>query len=183
MNITEDRDGAREALLEQIRRRGLERQITVFEDISQEEVNQIINRSKVNLLLSVQEGGNRALFEGFFAGTPAIALERNLGIPKNYFVPQTGRLIAERDLAKTLLEFREAWNQYKPRCWAMEHISPEKSTAYLNAQLKRLAAERGEPWTRDIVAKANTPNLTYYPDDSVGAGMETTADLLGRSQH
>ena len=50
--------------------------VTLFEQIAPEEVNRTLNQSKVNLLLSLQEGGNRALFEGFFAGVPGLGVEK-----------------------------------------------------------------------------------------------------------
>jgi len=133
------------------------------------------------VLLSLQEGSNRALFEGFFAGVPALALARNVGIPRAYFTPRTGRLISELQLASTLLELREGWRTFDPRPWALANIAPEKSTHKLERVLRDLAAARGEPWTRGIVAKCNVPELRYYPDESVGQGLESVEALLAGS--
>jgi len=152
--------------------------VTFFEQISQEEVNRILNQSKVNLLLSLQEGGNRALFEGFFAGIPGLALKNIIGIPKDYFTPQTGKLIKEKDLKSELLYFREHWTDFNPRAWAEANITPEITTAKLNELLKRLAYQRGEEWTQDLVAKSNSPNFVYYPREDVGRGMPTYEDIL-----
>ena len=159
---------------------GLRDQVAIFESISQEEVNAVLNRSKVNILLSLQEGSNRSLFEGFFAGVPGLALRDHVGIPKDYFTPATGRLIDERDLISALLHFRQHWRDFDPRTWAMANITPERTTAGLNALLRQLAADRGESWTVDIVAKCNAPHCTYYPDARVGAGLPSMADVLSR---
>ncbi len=159
---------------------GVRKNLTLFEQISPEEVNRIMNRSKVNLLLSLQEGGNRALFEGFFAGVPGLALRNNIGIPKDYFNPQTGKLIKEKNLKSELLYFREHWNDFNPRPWAEAHITPEITTAKLNEILKHLAYQRGEKWTQDIVAKCNAPDFEYYPDASAGREMPTYEDILVR---
>jgi glycosyltransferase involved in cell wall biosynthesis len=159
---------------------GVRNNLTFFEGLHQEELNRIFNQSKVNLLLSLQEGGNRALFEGFFAGVPGLALKNNIGIPKNYFNSQTGKLIKEKDLKTELLYFRERWTDFNPRAWAEANIAPEITTAKFNELLKRLANQRGEEWTQDIVAKCNAPNFEYYPDASVGREMPTYEDILVR---
>ena len=159
---------------------GVRENFDIFENLKAEEVNEIMNQSKVNLLLSLQEGGNRALFEGFFAGVPGLALENNIGIPKDYFTPQTGKLIKEKDLKSELLYFREHWDEFNPRAWAEANITPGITTAKLNELLKRLAYQRGEEWTQDLVAKCNCPNLTYYPNGSVGREMPSYEDILGQ---
>lgn len=171
----------RAAIRDLIARSGVAGQITIFEDLEPAELNVLLNRSRVNVLLSLQEGSNRALFEGFLAGVPGLALARNVGIPRGHFTPQTGRLIAERRLASTLLEFREGWRAFDPRPWALANIAPERSTHELERVLRDLAAARGEPWTRGLVAKCNVPELRYYPDESAGRHLEPIAALLAGS--
>lgn len=170
------------AIRELIARSGADRQITVFENPPAVELNGALNRPKVNLLLSLQEGSNRALFEGFFAGTPAVALARNLGIPKSYFNARTGVLIHERELVDTLVRFREGWREYDLRPWALEHITPQLSAGKLNLALRNLARERNEPWSRDIVAKCSIPVIAYYPDERAGEGLPTLRDLMPNQQ-
>jgi glycosyltransferase involved in cell wall biosynthesis len=155
-------------------------QIDVSVDLAPDEVNAVYNQSKVNVVLSLQEGSNRALFEGFFAGVPGLALADNVGIPKAYFTPQTGRLIRDAELAAALRHFRDHGADYAPRAWAEAHIAPPITTARLNAVLRDLAGARGEPWTRDIVAKCNRPELHYYPDAAAGADLPTVHDLAAR---
>jgi hypothetical protein len=154
--------------------------IIIFENFSPDEVNKLLNQSKVNLLLSLKEGGNRSLSEGFMAGVPGIGLKNNIGIPQHHFNSQTGILIDEKDLGKTLLYFREHWTDFDPHPWAMENIHAEKTTNRLNTLLKDLANQRGEQWTHDIVAKCNAPNLTYYPNESVGESLPTMEDIFNQ---
>jgi hypothetical protein len=159
---------------------GLSRQVVVFEDLEPGGVNEILNQSKVNLLLSRREGSNRSLFEGFFAGVPGLAFANNLGIPLTHFTSRTGRLIAEHDLAGALLYFREHWAQFDPRPWELANIAPEITTARLNLVLSQLAQERSEPWTQDIVCKSNCPDLRYYPDESDSSRFVPIEDLVAQ---
>jgi glycosyltransferase involved in cell wall biosynthesis len=175
---TDYRAEDRDAILDLITSQGLAEQITVFEDLPRDKVNEILNESRVNLLLSRQEGSNRSLFEGFFAGVPGLAFANHIGLPKTHFTPHTGRLIAESELADALLYFRNHYPEFNPRPWALAHIAPEVTTARLNAELSRLARQQGETWTRDIVAKCNNPDAVYYPDPRAGHGLPSLADLL-----
>jgi hypothetical protein len=173
-------DTDRHAILSMIDKYRLASQISVFEDLEAAGVNEILNQSKVNLLLSRQEGSNRSLFEGFFAGVPGLAFSNNIGIPLPHFTERTGRLIAEHELPGALLYFRDHWGEFDPRPWALANIAPEVTTAKLNLILRQLAQQRHEPWTRDIVCKCNRPELLYYPDESDGHGFATIEELVKR---
>ncbi len=177
LNIPGDQD--RGTLLRTINKSGFARQIEIFEDLPPAQVNEVLNQSKVNLLLSRQEGSNRSLFEGFFADVPGVAFANHIGIPKRHFTPETGRLIPPGGLAEALRFFRENWTRFHPRAWAMAHISPERSTALLNQALERIAREHGEPWTSGAVAKCNLPDLEYYPNPEVARGFPTVEDIAG----
>jgi len=177
-NVEGDTD--RSAILSMIDEYRLGSRIEVFEDLEQAGVNEILNQSKVNLLLSRQEGSNRSLFEGFFAGVPGLAFANNIGIPITYFTPQTGLLIAKDELPDALLYFRDHWAEFDPRPWALANIAPEVTTARLNLVLSRLAQQRNEPWTKDIVCKTNRPEMRYYPDESGGSGFATMEDLVAQ---
>jgi glycosyltransferase involved in cell wall biosynthesis len=157
---------------------GVRDNIRIFEGLPQEGVNKILNQSKVNLLLSLKEGANQALIEGFFADVPGVALKNNVGVQKAYFTSQTGRLIDEKELIPTLLYFRDHWSSFNPRNWAMLHVTPEITTLKLNNLLRDLSVKRGECWATDIVAKCNSPNPEYYPDDSVGSALPLMRDVV-----
>lgn len=158
---------------------GVDNQITFYEKLKPHEVNEVLNKSKVNLLLSLKEGANRTLFEGMFANVPAILLRSNIGVNKEHIVEGvTGCLASEKELPSKLKWFRDHFHKFSPRSWAMQHISPEVSTAKLNTFLKELALSAGELWTRDIVAKCNAPEPVYYPDNFVADGFPTIEDIL-----
>jgi glycosyltransferase involved in cell wall biosynthesis len=177
-NIPGDNDrGAILAMIDQYR---LADRIAVFEDLEPTAVNEILNHSKVNLLLSRQEGSNRSLFEGFFAGVPGLAFANVIGVPLDHFTAQTGRLITADELPEALLYFREHWRRFDPRPWALANITPEVTTARLNLVLQELARERGEPWTQDIVCKSNRPEMHYYPNENDDHGFASVEELLAR---
>lgn len=173
-------EGSREEIETLIDLYGVRKHLDIYQDLAPHEVNVILNQSKVNLILTLREGANKSIFEGFFADVPGIVLRNNIGINKSYINEYTGRLINERELPQILLWFREHYRDFRPREWAMQNISPQATTAKLNAILREIACEHGEPWTRDIVAKSNCPNPTYYPDSSVAAGFPTVDDILAQ---
>ena len=145
---------------------GIKRNITIYEDMSPIQVNELLNMSKVNVLLSLKEGSNRSIFEGFFANIPGIVLKNNIGVNKSYINAMTGRLILENKLMDELLYFRENWARYNARDWAMKNISPLITTKKLSECLKKIAHDNNEPWTQDIVSKVNVPEVKYlFTDD------------------
>jgi glycosyltransferase involved in cell wall biosynthesis len=157
---------------------GIAAHVTIFEELDQDGVNLVLNQSKLNVLLSRHEGSNRSLFEGFFAGVPGLALENNVGIPKEYFTPETGRLVAEHEFAAALSYFRAHWHEFAPHAWAHRNIAPDVTTAKLNALLRTWAREDGEEWTSNTVAKCT--RLRYYPGPEVARGFPTILELVAR---
>ena len=140
---------------------GVRQNVVVFEGLPAQKVNEVLNASKVSVLLSLKEGSNRSLFEAFFADVPGILLKDNVGVNKSYLNAQTGRIIEEHELAATLTFFREHWSEYQPREWALANISAPVTTRALEDVLGRLARERGEPWTRGLHVKVNRPEVEY----------------------
>lgn len=170
----------RQEILDSVRRRGLAARIDLFERLGPHEVNDVYNDSKVNVLLSRQEGANRSLFEGFFAGTPGLITAGHLSAPLDRFVAETGRVVEEAELPSALAHFRDHWADYAPRRWALENIAADVSSRRLEQVLERLALARGEPWTRGIVAKCNAPEPTPYPRRSPPGWPESLDSLLER---
>lgn len=154
--------GSRDEVLALVGHYELGQMLDLYEDLKQDELNVVLNQSKVNLLLSLKEGSNRSVFEGFAAGVPAIVLSENIGMNKSYVNSQTGRLVDEADLSEVLLHFKSHWRSYNARAWMLENISPEKTTAKLADCLESLARGRGEPWTVDPVPKINAPEVSYF---------------------
>lgn len=130
---------SKEEILDIIYSLSLNKVIDIYEEISQRELNKLLNKSKVNLLLSLKEGSNRSLFEGMFAGTPAIVLKNNIGVNKEYFTIETGLAIDEYKLVDALEYFYFQWKEFKPREWAVNNIAPEKTTKKLEENLKAIS--------------------------------------------
>lgn len=148
--------------------------LDIYEDESFEGVNELLNRSKVNVLLSLKEGSNRSLFETMFAGTPVIALKNNIGINKSYINDETGELVKECDLATVLLQFKQSHANYRPREWAIDHISPEVTTKKLLHTLQLLDTEQVHS-RDDVLIKVNNPEVSYFSQSLTLADNEKRA--------
>jgi hypothetical protein len=148
--------------------------IDVYEALSLNDLNLLLNRSKVNVLLSFKEGSNRSVFESLFAGTPGIVLINNIGLNKDYINKHTGMLVKEKNLAKALIHFKESWKNYRPREWALENISPEVTTRKLENVLKSIA----NTWENNLEVKVNRPEVQYYFPSKVKPGPMDLKELL-----
>lgn len=153
---------SKKTIIELIKFYGIEKNIDIYEDLPQNKLNLLLNKSKVNLLLSKKEGSNRSVFEGFFANVPAIVLQDNIGMNKDYINKYTGMLVSERDISKALIHFQKCWKEYSSHDWALEHISPIITTQKLNALLKKHSDANGWKWTVDIAPKVNCPEADYF---------------------
>jgi hypothetical protein len=138
--------------------------IEFFERIPPEQVNILLNKSKVNLLLSLKEGGNKAIIEGLFANVPAIVLDEHIGIDLAWINSRTGLVTERKHLKEALLEMRESFNSFQPRQWAIDNISCHASTRNLENGLKEIAGRRNEPWDTPIRKKVNRPECEYYDE-------------------
>lgn len=151
--------GSKQEFEQLLRWYGIGPQLTVLMNQTQAQLNDIVNRSRVSVLLSRKEGSNKTLFESMFAGTPVILIDNNIGVNKQYVNEHTGCLAGESELASAILRFSEGGISLRPRDWAIANISPERSTAKLAAKLREVGAD--EPGDGDLLVKANTPEATY----------------------
>lgn len=149
--------------LELIERLKLKDRVDLIEKQNQNELNVILNKSKVNILLSLKEGSNRSLFEGFFAGTPGIVLENNIGTNKSYFTKESGSVIKEKALLKTLIWYKDNWQKLSANKWATDNISIFKTKDKLDQHLKELSEKQNLQWSAGIALKVNSPEATIYP--------------------
>ena len=159
---------------------GLDGLVHFYEELSQDELNRLLNRSKVNILLSLKEGSNRSLFEGFFSNTPGIVLSNNIGVNKSYFNNMTGMCVSEQDLPKALLHFKEFWRNYEPRKWAMENICPEKTVKKLEkviAEAENIVFDDMKP----LAIKVNAPEAVLKANGGVCTPVLSVAEVI--SEH
>ena len=144
-----------------LQRYGLERDCTIFERIPHAEVARVVASSRASLLLSRQEGSNRSVYESIFCGTPVIIYRHHRGINLDHVNERTGLLANDGELADAIARVVGHPETFDPRGWALENIGYENATRIVNDALRKLAHERGLPWTTDIAAKKNAPNLRY----------------------
>lgn len=151
--------------------------LIIYEALPQQQLNEILNMSKINLLLSRKEGSNRSIFEAFFANVPGIVLKNNIGVNKDYINEMTGRLIEEKELMQVLLNSKTDWVQYNPRQWALDNISPLITTKKLSRSLQKIAEAEGDLWTRDTVPKVNAPEVNYFHSEDERSMLDSLTVL------
>jgi glycosyltransferase involved in cell wall biosynthesis len=153
--------GGRRGEFEQLLKHyGVGDQITVLMNQPQERLNEILNQSRVSVLLSRKEGSNKTLFESMFAGTPVLLLRGNIGVNKKYINDATGRIVDERDLVDALLAAADDQLPKHPREWAMKNISPEITTAKLQTVIARYDPHYSTAQTA-LTPKVNAPEAEY----------------------
>jgi glycosyltransferase involved in cell wall biosynthesis len=141
---------------------GVNENVTVYKNLSPKDLNILYNESKVNVLLSLKEGSNRVIFEGFFAGTPGIVLADNIGVNKSYLNGQTGKVIEERLLSETLVMFRDNFDSYSPSVWARGNISCLCTTKKLSEVLTDSRFGFDYSSSLDLKVKVNAPEVQFY---------------------
>jgi glycosyltransferase involved in cell wall biosynthesis len=130
------------------RQYSIEDQLELFESVGPEQVNQILNRARVNLIWSRREGSNRAIIEGLCAGVPGIMREGfNYGYHYPFINPQTGKFASASNLADVLLDMTLTRGCYTPRSWIEVNMTPHLATAAIDREISRHSEACGEPWT------------------------------------
>jgi glycosyltransferase involved in cell wall biosynthesis len=166
-------------ILDQARFYGVEDQLEVHELVPYKQVNDFLNRAKINIMWSRKEGVNRAIIEGMFAGVPCLVREGfNYGYKYSYINKQTGCFSTERQLPDTILTMLENHARFNPRDWVMENMSCQRATAILSAKIKEVATKVGEPWTEDLTPKVNwLQGMGYWNPEDEGRFAEDIAYL------
>lgn len=138
---------------------GVADRVVLMERLSYEKVMDVTCRSKVSVLLSLKEGSNRAIAESIFCDVPVVVLSNHVGGIKKNVVPETGLLTEERHLESAISTLLDG--NVRPRRWGLQNISCFTSSTKLNSVLRQHALQRGEPWTRDIAGRSNSPESKY----------------------
>lgn len=138
---------------------GVADQVAIMERLPYGQVMDITCRSRISILLSLKEGSNRAIAESIFCNVPVVVLSSHVGGIRKNIVPQTGLLTSERQLESAICRLLDS--SLCPRDWAIQNISCFTSSAKLNAVLRERALQRGEPWTRDLAGRSNSPESKY----------------------
>jgi glycosyltransferase involved in cell wall biosynthesis len=146
---------------EEIRRYGVQDDCTIFQGISPIQVNEVLNRSKVKILLTKIEGANRALSEAMSANVPVLVYKHIMGPRRTDVNPMTGMYADDDELPDALIRAIESYKRFKPREWYLQNSGYQNSTSTLNEALRQAAHARNENWTTDIVGKVNRPYVEY----------------------
>ena len=139
-------------------------QIDFYENLSQQEINILLNQSKVSLLLSKKEGINKSIIEAMYANTPGFYLEGfNYGYKYHYVTPETGGFISPNKLPEfldRLKKQKKATNLATSRT-IQSYISPEISIKKIIKLLKKIEDEKSIQINKDLKIKINNPDLDY----------------------
>jgi hypothetical protein len=138
-------------LLNQARAFGVHDRFELRSRLTYDAVIEALCRARVSLIFSRQEGSCIAVAESLFADTPVGLLEDARVGSKAWVNASTGRLLSLRRLAHQVQDFVETAPVYRPRPWALAHISCHHSYAILNRYLREDARRRGRPWTCDLL--------------------------------
>lgn len=149
-----------------IARYGLTEWCTVYENIPHKEVAAIVRSSKAFVLTSRQEGANKSLYEALFCDTPVLVCATHRSVNPDHIGPEVGIRFQPNRLHEGIRTILKDPNQFEPRDWAVRHTGWPVATDRLNKVLRNMEIEAGRPWTQDIVAKYNGPNLMYVDSET-----------------
>lgn len=145
---------------------GVRQDITFFDCLSIEEVQEKQCDSRISLILSCREGSCVAVVESMFAGAPVGLLQGAVIGSSAYINDQTGVLFSPGRLGPQLRSFLERYQDFRPREWAMANVPCTSSSRKLDKVLQEHAARSGLPWTRDLAVQTWKPVPTYlHPAD------------------
>jgi glycosyltransferase involved in cell wall biosynthesis len=159
----------KEDILEQACYYGVLDQVEIHEKVPYHEVNEHLNRAKVNIIWSRKEGVNRAIVEGMFAGVPCLVRAGfNYGHHYEYINERTGCFASEYDLPAKLLGLIRNHARFSPRDWVMANMSCQRATEILAQRIRSQAIIGGETWTESLAVKTNELNGMVYwnPQDN-----------------
>jgi glycosyltransferase involved in cell wall biosynthesis len=137
-------------LRREARASGALQDLEILSNVPIETVTEYQCRAKTSVVFSRREGSCVAVTESLFADTPVgIMKDAHIGA-KAYINAGTGILLTEARLARQLEQFVEASSSYRPREWALAHITCRHASTALNRILRDYSERSGYPWTRDI---------------------------------
>jgi hypothetical protein len=135
--------------------------IDFYERIPFESVAEIIQKSKIGILLSKEEGANRAIYECFFSGVPVILSSMNRGVNRDHLNNCTGVLSDDNQLPEMIKNMITEYSSYEPRRWAEANTGYLNATMKLNEIIRTISRQHNENWTQDIFYKHNSPHARY----------------------
>lgn len=158
-----ERGRTRETVLSEAAAFGVRARFEIRQNVPYEELQELIARAKISLVLSRREGSCVVVVESMFANTP-VGVYEDAEMGSRVFVNEhTGRLLKHSNLAAQLQDFVESSAQYHPRAWVMENgVDCVASSRRLNQILKQHALDSGGKWTEDVATLCWRPDPRYY---------------------
>ena len=151
--------------------------IDFYERIPLERVAEIITKSKIGILLSKEEGANRAIYECFFSGVPVILSSVNRGVNRDHLNECTGVLADDEQLPGMIKNMVALYSSYEPRRWAEANTGYLNSSMKLNDIIRSIGLEDNENWTQDIFYKHNSPHARYKRPEELQQAKEAVTHL------
>ena len=155
--------------------------LEILTNVPIETVTRYQCQAKTSLVFSLREGSCVAVTESLFAGSPVGVLKNAHIGAKAYINSQTGILLRQTGLARQLDQFLEASGSYRPREWALDHITCRHASTTLNGILRDYSKRAGYQWTRDI-APLCWRYVPSYLDSADGVALAPEVARL-RSQY
>jgi Glycosyl transferases group 1 len=141
--------------------------IMFFENISQAEINELLNKSKSYLLLSKKEGTNKSIIEAMNSDVPVFILEGfNYGYKYPFINPKTGGFIKKDGLVEFINrhgEYRKL--QFKPSEWIRANMTPFISTKKIIDTIERIEKVLSLKINKNLAVKINVPELDYLDSE------------------
>jgi glycosyltransferase involved in cell wall biosynthesis len=138
--------------------------VRIFERIPRAEVAAVIRQSRVGVMLTRREGANRGIYECLFCDVPIVVTASNRGVNKSLINAATGALAGDSDLPAALTAALARSGECQARRWALGHTGYHITWRALDAELGRLAAERGESYNVSIAAIRSAPAAAFVSD-------------------
>jgi glycosyltransferase involved in cell wall biosynthesis len=113
-----------------------------------EELNRVMNQSRIGFVPSLMDAAPRVILEFMSAGVPVLLNSGILG-GRDYVTPETGVLAAEHEFAAVARKIRDGQLKLDARKGFETNFRPEKAAEYLNtvfaSALRRSGRTRPEP--------------------------------------
>jgi glycosyltransferase involved in cell wall biosynthesis len=152
-------------LRDEARKFGVADRITLYVSPPDHTVNEILCRSRVSLIFSRQEGSCIAVTESMLANTPVGVFSDALIGSSAFINEETGVFLKKERLAEQITSFVENSDRYRPRQWALEHISCRASILVLNTTIRDAKLREGSPWTMDLLPFFQNSMVRYVEPD------------------
>lgn len=162
-------DMAKEQIIELAALNGIEKNVTIFEWITPQEVSELQKRAKVNVLWSKFEGNNRAIIEGMFCGTPVIMRKgHNYGEQYDFINSFTGYFADERNLKDVYQKIISRKDEMDPNLYVMQNRNCIVGTEIMSNVIKDYEITHHRPWSSNLDIKVNDLHgMTYLNKSAV----------------